>query len=190
MEIKTTVGVSNRHVHLTKETFKILFGLEEMEKLRDLNQLSQFASNHTLTIQNNDRRIENVRILGPFRSYNQVEISKTDAYTLKLNPPIRTSGDLANSETITLVGPRGTITLPNSCIIANRHLHVNTKDVDKYHLTDKQKIYVHINTEKKGIIEAVVKVSDDGYFELHLDTDDANAFFLTNGDEVTVTYEL
>ncbi len=187
MEFKTTVGVSNRHVHLTQEVFTQLFGTSTMEHLRDLNQIGQFASQHTVTLKNGERCIPNVRVLGPFRSYNQVEISKTDAYTLKLNPPIRTSGDLDGAETITLCGPCGEVTLPNSCIIANRHLHINTKDVEKYHVTNKQKITVHVNTEKPGDIEAFVKVSDDGYFELHLDTDDANAFLLTNGDEVTVS---
>lgn len=190
MEFTTTVGVSNRHVHLTKETFKKLFDLDELEKKSDLKQLGQFASVHTVTIKNNDRVIENVRILGPFRSYDQVEISKTDSYYLKLNPPVRASGDLKDSEHITIIGPKGEINLPSNVIIANRHLHINTNDAVKYQATNNQKIYVHIAGEKQGIIEAVTKISDDGFFELHLDTDDANAFLLKSGDEVKITYEL
>ena len=99
--MKVNIGISNRHVHLTKEDVEILFG-HDLTKLRDLVQAGQYACHELVTIKTEKDQIENVRVLGPTRNYTQVEISKTDAYKLGLNPPIRTSGDLANSENITI----------------------------------------------------------------------------------------
>ena len=149
-----------------------------------MTQPGQFASTSTLTIKTEKSEIENVRVLGPLRDYTQVEISKTDAYQLGLNPPVRKSGDIKESESITIVGPKGEITIQEGCIIANRHLHVTKEMASEFNLVDDQKILVKINTEKSGTIDAFVKISDDAYFELHLDTDDANAFLLKNNDEV------
>ncbi|MBO4601008.1 MAG: propanediol utilization protein [Bacilli bacterium] len=182
---KVKVAVSNRHVHLTKETYDLLFD-EPITKKNDLNQKGQFAANETLTISNGENKFENVRIVAPFRSYNQVEISKNDARKLGLNPPVRTSGDLDNSETITLSTPKATITLDNACIIADRHVHFNTSDKEKYGIENGDKLKVHILGEKRGTIEVFAKVSDDGYYELHIDTDDANAFLLNTGDELVL----
>lgn len=182
--MKVSVGVSAHHVHLTKESFKVLFGLEEMEKRNDLNQIGEFASNHLLTIKNNDRVIENVRVLGPFRSYNQVELSNTECIKLKLNTTPRRSGEIDNTPGVTLVGPNGELTLDKGVIIAERHLHITKEMAKKYNIIDKQKLKVKINGQKEGIIYVNAKVSDNAYFEIHLDTDDANAFLIKNGDEV------
>ena len=186
MIIKTTVGVSSRHVHLKEEDFKILFGDTELTKLRDLNQIGQFAANETVTLKTDKTIMENVRIIGPLRKYTQVEISKTDAYKFGINPPVRKSGDISGSESITIIGPKGEITIKEGCIIANRHVHVTREIAEKYNLRDDQLILVKIDTEKKGIIQAFTKISDDAYFELHLDTDDANSFLLKNNDEVEI----
>ena len=114
--MQVILGVSNRHVHLKEEDYKILFGDEPLNKVKDLRQPGQFASDKLVTIKNGDREINHVRVLGPIRNYTQVEISKTDAYTLKLNPPIRTSGDLEGSSPITIIGPKGKIDLKEGCI--------------------------------------------------------------------------
>lgn len=185
MNIKVQVGVSNRHVHLTKEVYEKLFD-EDLTVKYKLNQIGEFASNQTLTLKTDKDIIENVRIIGPLRSYNQVEISKSDAYSLGLNPPIRTSGDLNNSETITLVNNDKSVTIENSCIIANRHIHMNSDKAKELGVANNQIVKVKIDGEKSGVIDAYIKISDTGYFELHLDRDDANAFLLNNGDEVEI----
>lgn len=186
MEIK--VGVSNRHVHVTKETLEKLFGEGyELHEDRPLSQPGQFASAEKITIKTEKNEIKNVRILGPVRKYNQVEISKTDSYTLGLKPPVRNSGDLENSETITLIGPNGEVTLENSVIIATRHIHLSPADLETYGLTDGQMVSVKVSGEKGGILENVHIKSDPTYLlELHIDTDDANAFLLSNGATVEV----
>ncbi len=187
MEYKVNARISNRHVHLTKETYELLFD-EEISKRNDLNQIGEFASNETLTIRNGDKVINNVRVLGPFRKYNQIEISKRDARTLNLNPPVRRSGDLKDSLKITLETEKNSLEV-QGLIIANRHVHINTKDKEKYGVTDKQKVKIKIDGDKSGLIDAEVKISDNGYFELHLDTDDANAFLLEDNTKVTMIVE-
>lgn len=184
MEYKVNARISNRHVHLTKETYEMLFD-EEIMKRNDLNQIGEFASNQTVTIRHGDKVINNVRVLGPFRTYNQIEISKKDARTLGLNPPVRRSGDLKDSLNITLETNKNSIEI-KGLIIANRHVHINTLDKDKYDVENGQKVKIKIDGDKSGIIDAEVKISDNGYYELHLDTDDANAFLLEDNDEVTM----
>lgn len=179
------VAISNRHVHLTRETYKKLFD-EPLTKKNDLHQIGQFAANQTVTIISGDKYFENVRIVGPFRDYNQVEISKNDARKLNINPPVRTSSDLVGSSSITLKTNKDSVKLQEGCIIADRHVHFNTVEAQKYHVKNKDKLKIHILGDKRGTIEAFAKVSDDGYFELHLDTDDANAFLLENDDKVVL----
>lgn len=185
--MKVQVGVSNRHIHLTKEDYIKLCGNDNIEVKNNLNQPGMFASTTLLTIKTEKYEFNNVRVIGPFRDYTQVEISKTDAYKLGLNPPIRTSGDIAGSSPITIVGPKGSLDLKEGCIIADRHIHL-TPDMKKfYNLEGKDKVKVLIGGEKGGVIFNVdLKVSDEAYFELHLDTDDANAFMLKQGDIVDI----
>ena len=186
--MKTSVGVSNRHVHLNKEDYEILFGDTPFTKRNDLNQPGMFASELTVTIKGSKRSIENVRVLGPLRSYTQVEISKTDSYTLGVNPPVRNSGDLADADIITIIGPKGEITR-NAAIIAARHIHVDKKIREEKGLVGIEMVSIKIPGEKSGIIDNVyLKDSEEAYFELHLDTDDANAFLLKQDDEVEIIF--
>lgn len=182
MEIK--VGVSNRHIHLCKNDLQKLFGTDyELTKLKDLTQKGQYACQEVLTIKTEKNSISNVRVLGPIRNYTQVEISKTDSFLLGINPPVRDSGDLKGSAPITIVGPKGEIKIEEGCIIANRHIHATKEDLKKYNL-DESKLYnVIIDGEKGGVISNVkIKVDDSYTFELHIDTDDANAHLVKNGD--------
>lgn len=181
MLYKVTVGISNRHVHLTKDVYDKLFD-NPITKRNDLNQIGQFAANETVDLVSGDKFIEHVRIVGPLRNYNQVELLPSDASYFGINPPIRKSGDLDNSETITLRTEKASVTLENSCIIAQKHVHFNTNDVDKYNVEDDDLLKIHLNNEET--FEAYAKVSDDGYYELHIDKDDANLYGINSGDEV------
>ena len=187
-EIKVNIGVSNRHVHLTEDVFKKLFGENAvLEKQKDLTQPGQFAATAKVTIKTDKSTLENVRVLGPFRNYNQVEISKTDAFKLGVNPPVRDSGDLAGSASVTLVGPAGEVTLEEGCIIATRHIHLTSADVVKYGLEGKTSVNVRVDGDKGGILYNVsLKVSDSYWFEMHIDTDDANGHLISQGDIGTI----
>lgn len=182
--MKVSIGVSNRHVHLKEEHLKLLFGNNyELENIKDLNQPGQFASSALVTLKTDKGMIERVRVLGPLRDYTQVEISKTDAYKLGLKPPVRDSGDLKDSEDITIIGPEGEVLAKESCIIATRHIHLTKEHRKEYGLEGKEVVSVLLKGEKGGIISNVhLKVADNSYFEMHLDTDDANAHLIKNGD--------
>lgn len=185
--MKIPVGISNRHIHLTKESVDILFGKDYLlTKRNDLTQPGQFACEETLSIKTSKSQIDKVRVLGPVRDYNQIEISKTDAYGLGLNPPVRNSGDVKNSERVILIGPHGEIEV-EGCIIASRHIHITKEQAKELNFEEDQLVSVKVNTEKGGILNNVhVKILDEAYFELHLDTDDANAHFLKQNDYVEI----
>lgn len=182
--MKVSIGVSNRHVHLTKAHLNILFGEDyELEKIRDINQPGQFAAKELVTIVTEKGSIEKVRVLGPLRPYTQVEISKTDAYKLGINPPVRDSGDLNGSSAISIIGPCGRVDLDDGCIIATRHIHITPKQMELYGLIGKAAVDVLLPGVKGGILHNVsLKVSEESYFELHIDTDDANAHLVTSSE--------
>ncbi len=187
--MKVTVGVSNHHLHLTKEDYEILCKDTPIEVVKPINQPGQFASNILLTIQTPKNKIEKVRLLGPLRPYTQVEISKTDAYLLGLNPPVRESGNLIGAEPITIIGPYGSIT-KNCVIIANRHIHIDKETREKLGLTNVSEVKVKVGGIKGGILDHVsIKETNPAYYEMHIDTDDANANLIQNGDEVEIILE-
>ena len=181
MEFDINVRISNRHVHLTKETYEMLFD-EELTKKYSLNQVGEFASNQTLTLRNGDKVIERVRVCGPFRKYNQIEVSKKDTRTLGINPPVRRSGDLDNTPEITLETEKNSVRT-NGLIIMSRHVHMTEEDALKYGVVDKQKVYIKIDNEKGGLAMAEIKISDNGYYEAHFDTDDGNSFLIEDNDK-------
>lgn len=189
--MKVNVGVSNRHVHLKKEDLEILFGCNYvLEVLRPVNQPGQFASTAKVTLKTDKSEIPNVRILGPVRSHTQVEISKTDAFNLGLNPPVRNSGDIENSEAITIVGPKGVLNLKEGCIIADRHIHITPQKRTELGLNDVSEVALKVGGAKGGILNNVkIRCSEQYYFEAHLDTDDANAHLIKNGDLVEIVLQ-
>ena len=183
------VGVSNRHIHLTAADVETLFGKGyELTPLKDLSQPGQFACKETLTIVGPSLRpIENVRVLGPVRRASQVEISHTDSFTLKVKPPVRESGDIAGSAPITIIGPKGVVTLKEGCIIANRHIHMSVEDGAKFGLKDGDYVDVEAGGERRTkFYDVQIRVHKDFRLEMHIDTDDANAAGIGNGAKVKI----
>ena len=184
--MEVILGVSNRHVHLTEEDYKILFGDESLGVVKELVQPGQFSSDKKVSIKTEKRTIENVRLLGPLRSYTQVEISKTDTFSLGINPPMRNSGDLEGAEIVTIIGPIGEVTKP-CCIIANRHLHINHNQRVALDLLDVEKVKAKVVGEKQTIFEDVWIKEDESFtLELHLDTDDGNGAMAKTGDMIEI----
>ena len=178
------VGVSNRHIHLTREHVETLFGKGyNLTKIKDLSQPGQYACKETLTIVGPSMRaIEGVRVLGPERKRSQVEISRTDSFTLKVKPPVRESGDLNGSAPITIIGPKGIVTLDEGCIIANRHIHMSEQEGAAFGVKDGQYCDVELYGERKSLFYDVqIRVHKDFRLEMHIDTDDANAAGVGNG---------
>jgi putative phosphotransacetylase len=186
------VGVSNRHIHLTKEHLETLFGAGyELTPLKDLSQPGQYACKETLTIIGPSLRpIENVRVLGPLRSKSQVEISMTDSYVLKVKPPVRESGNIQGSAGIKIIGPKGIVELQEGCIIANRHIHMSPSDAAQFGVKDCDTVTVDVEGKRRTRwYDVQVRVHEDFRLEMHVDTDDANAAGIGNGFKVKVVKE-
>lgn len=183
------VGVSNRHIHLSAEDLETLFGKGyELTPIKDLSQPGQFACKEQLTIIGPSLRpIEGVRVLGPVRKESQVEISRTDSFTLKVKPPVRESGDIKGSAPITIVGPKGIVTLKEGCIIANRHIHMSDEEGKIFGLNDGDYVTVEVDGERRTTFYDVqVRVNKAFRLEMHIDTDDANATGIGNGFKVKI----
>ena len=177
---------SNRHVHLTKEDLYILFGDNYELTVRNyLGQPGQFAAEETVTLKTKKNMKEGVRIVGPVRAYTQVELLDIDKEYFGINPPVRNSGDLDNSETITIIGPKGEITKKNSCIIANRHIHINTRDNKNYY--EDQIVSVKINNIILNNVH--IKIADNFAYEMHINKDDAINNNINNEDVVQILEE-
>ncbi|MBP3627418.1 MAG: phosphate propanoyltransferase [Clostridia bacterium] len=183
------VGVSNRHIHLSSADLETLFGKGyQLTPIKDLSQPGQFACKELLTIVGPSLRpIENVRVLGPVRSSSQVEISRTDSFALKVKPPVRESGDIKGSAPITIIGPKGVVTLNEGCIIANRHIHMSEEEGAAFGLKDGDYVTVDVKGERRTTFYDVqVRVNKAFRLEMHIDTDDANAAGIGNGTRVTI----
>ena len=184
------IGISNRHIHLSKADLETLFGAGyELTPLKELSQPGQYACKEILTLVGPSMRaIEGVRVLGPLRKTSQVEISMTDSYTLKVKPPVRESGKTEGSAPITIIGPKGVVTLNEGCIIANRHIHMSPSDAAAFGVKDGD--YIDIDafsgTRKTRWFDVQIRVNENFRLEMHVDTDDANAVGLKNGSKVTV----
>lgn len=173
--MKIKIEVSNRHMHLCKEDINKLFKEGyELTKLKELSQPGEFACNETVDVTNAGNVIENVRILGPSREKSQLEISLTDARKLKLDVPVRASGDTDNVPSVEVVGPGGKTQVP--VIIAKRHLHLSEEEAKEFAVKDKDIVKVKVDGEREIIFgNILVRINKNFKSALHLDTDEANA---------------
>ncbi|MCK4919074.1 MAG: phosphate propanoyltransferase [Candidatus Pacebacteria bacterium] len=177
MNKKVNIEVSARHIHLKKEDFENLFGEgTELTVLKKLSQPGMFAANEIVGIKNEHFEVEKVRIVGPLRSYTQIEISETEAIKFKINPPLRRSGDIKNSPGMTIVGLKGQIEIKDGVIISKRHVHMTPDEADEIKVKDGDLLKVKTQGERGLIFENVVARVDETYaWGMHIDTDEGNA---------------
>ena len=187
-KLHVITGVSNRHIHLSRADWEVLFGpSKEIEPLKPLRQPGQYATQQTVTLIGPKGSLQKVRVLCPLREQSQVELSVTDTYTLGLHPCFRQSGDLAGSQGLTVAGPCGTLELKEGAIVALRHLHMDPETAAQYGLRDQQYVCATVEGERAVCFEQVlVRVSDKFVPEFHVDTDEANGADLNTGDLVTI----
>ena len=174
------VGVSKKHVHLTKEVYIKLFGNDNIEIRNNLNQPGQFASTSTVDLEWNGNTIPHVRVVGPFRSYNQIEVSDEECKVLGVNPPLRQSGDLEGSLPINIIGPLGKVSLDKGLIKAEVHIHLTKESCEKENLQDKEVVKVY--RDGNYLFDAKIKLSIPGYDEMHIDVCEEAKYNLHNGD--------
>ncbi len=185
------IAISARHIHLNQETFEQLFGAgKTATKLRDISQPGQYACEEKLTLIGPRGRIEGVRILGPLRSKNQIEVSRTDEFKLGVDAPIRDSGKVQGSAPITLEGPTGTLQLSEGLICAKRHIHMTPTDAEAYAVADGDEVEVAITGGPRDLTfgDVLVRVNPKYKLEMHIDTDEANAAELSSGAAGALVY--
>ena len=180
------VGVSVRHVHLSREDADALFGIGYvLTKKRDVTQPGQFVTRETVDLVGPKGEIRGVAIINPLRKQTQVELARTDAFTLGLSPPLRESGKLDGTPGITLRGPHGTVTTPSGVILAHRHVHMNPAQAKDYGVADKDMIKVRVEGDREMTMgDVIVRVNAEYDLDMHIDTDEANAAGLSNDSVV------
>ena len=182
------VGISMRHIHLSRREVDDLFGRTyQLTPLRPLSQPGQFACQECLDVIGPRGVLHKVRILGPERPEAQVELAQTDCRTIGVQAPVRPSGRVEGTPGVLLQGPRGVLSLSQGVIIADRHLHMSTAQAQAFGLSDGDVVRVEVGGGKPGVLDGVLVRAGGKYeLDLHLDTDDANAFQLKQGQLVTV----
>jgi propanediol utilization protein len=183
------VNISARHCHLTQEHVNILFGEGyQLTEMRRLYQATDFAANETVAVVGpRQRMIPSVRILGPCRSASQVELAFTDAISLGIDVPVRLSGDIEGTPGCLLIGPKGSLVLPQGVIRAERHVHMGPKDAAYYGVRAKERMNLRVEGPCPTTLEGLlVRVHDDWKLEVHIDTDEANCCDLPHAREVSL----
>ena len=171
------IGVSNHHVHLTEEDFQKLFPGQKIEMLKKLRQHADFAAKQTVDLVGPKGTIEHVRLMGTFRSHSQVEIARSENFTLGIDAPIRMSGDLDGTPSIKVRSPYAEIEI-QGVIVAKRHIHMSLEDAKRFgvKLGDSMQVEVDGDGGRKTIFDDVVaRPREDFVLEMHIDTDEANA---------------
>jgi acetate kinase len=178
------VKISARHVHLTDAHVEALFGKgATLTPRKPLGQPNQFICEERVTLVGPKRSIERVGIIGPPRRASQVEISRTDEFTLGVDAPVRLSGDHRNTPGITLRGPAGEVTLESGLICAWRHIHMRPEHAEQYGVKHGDLVEVELNTTDRDLVlrDVMVRVKESYALEMHIDTDEANAADLGRG---------
>ncbi len=177
------VEVSAHHIHLTQEHVEALFGKgHQLTKHADLSQPGQYACKEQLAIIGPKGRIERVRVLGPARKYSQVEIAMTEQFKLGVHPPIRESGDIADTPGCTLEGTAGSVKMERGVICAFRHVHMTPEDALRYGVRDKSMVRVRIDGDRELVFgDVLVRVDPSFALAMHIDTDEANAAHVKTG---------
>ena len=177
--IKIPIETSARHIHITEDHFKFLFGSDaQLTKVKDLSQPGQYSCAQRLTVKGPRDCFENVSILGPFRNETQVEISMTDSRKLGIEGIIRQSGHTDGTPGCTLIGPCGELTIDHGVIVAKRHIHMTPAQAHQMHVKDNDNVFVITRSFERSLIfaDVVVRVNKNFDLAMHVDTDEANAF--------------
>ena len=182
------VGVSARHLHISQTDLEQLFGVGyELTELKPLSQPGQYAAQETVTVIGPKGQFDKVRILGPVRPFTQLELSRTDCFTIGIQAPVRESGDIADTPGFTMRGPVGQVVLAEGAIVAARHIHFHPSDAAQWDIHDKQRLTVQINGIRGLILQNVTaRVSESFQLDMHIDTDEANAAGIVMGQTAKI----
>ena len=180
------VGVSNHHIHLKQSDLNTLFGEGYLlTRKRDLTQLGQYVCEETVSLERNGKRLDNIKIIAPLRSYTQVELLETDNELFGIKAPVRTSGDLAGSEWIDIIGPKGKVHAIESTIVADRHIHMSATDLIKFGVSKGDTVSVKFDS---GVVLDDVHIKSDPtcVLEMHMNKDEAIKLGIETGDKLHI----
>jgi len=172
------VNISARHCHLTPEAVEILFGKgAKLNVHKWLYMDGQFAAKETVTlIGPRSRVISNLRILGPCRNLNQVELAYTDAIALGFEIPLRASGNIKDTPGCMLMGPAGFFEMKEGVIRALRHVHMHPTDAEFYSVKPGDDMKLKIGGSCGIVLDRLLCRVDPSFkLEVHIDTDEGNA---------------
>ena len=172
------VNVSARHCHLTQEAVEALFGPgHKLTPMKWLYQEGQFAAQETVTLVGpRSRVISNLRILGPCRTLNQVELAFTDAIALGFKIPVRMSGDIKGTPGCMLMGPNGFFEMEEGVIRAAPHAHLSPEDGDYYGVKTGDMMKLKVGGDLGMTFDRLLARVDPSFkLEVHIDTDEGNA---------------
>jgi len=181
------VNVSARHCHLTPEAVEALFGPgHQLRPMKVLYQAGQYAAQESVTlIGPRSRIISSLRILGPCRDLNQVELAFTDAISLGFDIPVRASGSIKGTPGCMLMGPAGFFEMPEGVIRACPHVHMHPDDAAFYGVKAGDYMKMRVGGPLGTTFDRMlVRVSPDFKLEVHIDTDEGNACGLQPGTPV------
>lgn len=187
-EGRVEIGVSNRHVHLSRQDLDTLFGPgAELHRKKAMKQPGQFAAEETIELVGPKGRIGRVRVLGPVRGQTQIEISVADGFRLGIKPPLRLSGELDATPGVELVGSAGRVVKEQGVIVAKRHIHLPPATARRLGLVNGQEVAVEVPGERGALLHHVaIRASAESAAEMHIDVEEANAVGLRNGDFVRI----
>lgn len=185
-DLMAPIGISNRHVHLSRHDMDALFGPgSELTRMKAVKQPGQYAAEETVTLKGPKGEIARVRVLGPLRPETQIEISVSDGIKLGVKAPVRMSGKLDQSPGLELIGPAGSVKTSQGTIVAWRHVHMRPETAASAGFRDGESIDVEIKGPRGGILSnVIVRASAASELEMHIDIEEANAFLLRNNDLV------
>ena len=179
---RVLIGISNRHVHLSQEDLATLFGLDQFDLYRQVRQPGEFACSQLVNVHGPKASFMNVRCMGPCRPKTQAELSMTDCRVLGLQAPVTQSGHLDSAAWVDIEGPLGTVRR-QAAMVAARHIHMGDADAAALGLKDQDLVSVEFEGVRGGVgHNFIIRTKPNWVPEIHLDTDEANAFGVASGD--------
>lgn len=177
------VMLDNHHIHLKQETIFRLFGEGYTVGVKKDLGGGEYVSTDTLDVSGPKGTIRNVRIVGPYRSFDQVELLASDARKLGVDAPVVESGNLEHACELTLTGPAGSVTIPCG-IIAARHVHLTCKRAEQLGVKEGQAVSITSSGVRATTFHNVtVRLHDRSEVcVIHMDFEEGNAAGLKNGD--------
>ena len=181
------VVVQYRHVHLSEQDFRLLFGDAELCSETDLGHYGQFVSSMSVEVRGKNGCFEHVRVLGPFREQTQIELSASDVAAIGIRAPLRISGDLVRAGSCMIKGPCGSMHARARVLIPARHLHLNVQAAKQLGVAHSDLTRLRSTHHPSQLIDHVtVRVHPTFANEFHLSVDEAAHYWIQTGHEMTV----